>query len=55
MQKCKVCYQEGSAEVNLSKCEGVGTLQSGTIPECKGVTKRDGIGDEDDEQPLECL
>jgi hypothetical protein len=55
MQKCKACYQEGSADVNLSKCEGVGTLQSSTIPEGKGVTKRDGIGDEDDEQPIERL
>jgi hypothetical protein len=37
-------------------CEGVGILKSSIIPECKEVTKEDGIGrNEGDEQSVECL
>jgi hypothetical protein len=40
----------------LQSCEGVGTLESSIILECKEVTEEDGIGrNEGDEQSVECL
>jgi hypothetical protein len=33
-------------------CEGVGTLLSSIIPECKEVTKEDGIGRNEDDETI---
>jgi hypothetical protein len=41
-----------SARLLITLCEGVGTLLSSIIPECKEVAKEDGIGRNEDDETI---